>query len=97
MKSLVKAVGHHPDVIWDVIDGAVTVCHTGTGAFYRFNESAAVIWQALGEGNADAAVRALENKYPELDLATAQRVVEDFISSMQTAGLIDVAGASMGN
>ena len=91
-----RAVGHHPDVIWDAIDGAVTVCHTGTGAFYRLNDSAAVIWEALGEGTADAAVRALQNTYPELDLATAQRVVADFISSMQAAGLIDAADASLG-
>jgi hypothetical protein len=88
----VSGVSDHPEVIWDVIDGAITLCHTGTGAFYRLNDSAAVIWEALSEGTADAAVCALEKTYPDLDQTAALQVVGEFIESMVAAGLIDRVG-----
>lgn len=48
--SLDCAYRHNPDMAWRRIDDESVVLDLKTSAYYSLNETASMIWEALGEG-----------------------------------------------
>ena len=83
----------HPLVIWDEVDGVLTLCHTESTELFRLNEVGAVIWQACdGLASVGEWVEQLGKLYPEEGAELLAREVDTFCASLHAAGLIVPAG-----
>ena len=63
----------NPDVIWDEVDGVLTLCETISGEFFSLNETGALIWKACA-ANASFAqiVEQLAMAYPDESIGPAR-------------------------
>ena len=81
------------EVISDVVDGVMTLCHTGSVEYFRLNETGALIWSAcLERASTDVIVERLAAEYPDTSVDTLRGEVSEFLSSLVEAGLIEVVG-----
>jgi hypothetical protein len=78
-----------PDVIWDQIDGVMTLCCTVTGEFFTMNAVGDLIWQVCDECTDAEIVDRVAEVYDE-DRELLEAEVRRFVVSMAEFGLIRV-------
>jgi hypothetical protein len=76
------------EVIWDQIDGATVLCHTETGEFFRLNRVGSFIWEACNECTISSLIEQLLTIYPTEDHKQITAHLQQFIQSLENAGLL---------
>jgi hypothetical protein len=77
----------NPRVIWDVVDGVMTLCHLGSTEIYSLNETGAAVWEACDD-TPEAILSRVREQYPDQASETIDATVRDFLSALETASLI---------
>ena len=54
----------NPRVIWDVVDGVMTLCHLGSTEIYSLNETGAAVWEACDD-TPEAILSRVREQYPD--------------------------------
>ncbi len=80
-------VVRNPRVIWDVVDGVMTLCHLNSTEYYDLNETGAAVWAACDDTR-EAIVRRVRERYPDQASSTIDATVHDFLNTLEAAGLI---------
>ncbi|HEX8860434.1 MAG TPA: PqqD family protein [Actinomycetes bacterium] len=78
------------DVIWDRVDGTMTLCHLGTGQLMRLNETGSLLWEACEASTVDELVERLTALYPEESKELVAEAVSAFVVSLAEAELIEL-------
>jgi hypothetical protein len=81
------ALRHNPEVIWDRVDGEMTLCDTRSGEFYRLNPTGAFIWEAC-DASQEEIVKRLSAAYPDQSRGVLERDVSAMIRSLEAEGLV---------
>jgi hypothetical protein len=77
------------DVIWDEIDGVVTLCNTETIDFFKLNEVAGFIWKACcSKCSRSDIIMGLGALYPGERLEKLVEETNTFLSALAEAGLL---------
>jgi len=79
------------DVLVHEEDGDAFLLHVGSGRYFGLNRSGLVIWEALVAG-ADP-VAALQQRWPDVPVATCEADVATLVAALRTAGLVRALGA----
>jgi len=79
-----------PQVIWDVVDGVMVLCHTDSAEFFELNPTGAIVWSVCDENIIDDVVERLQEAYPSEDHERLTADVWDLIRSLQEAGLVQL-------
>jgi hypothetical protein len=78
-----------PEVIWDEVDGVMTLCHLETNEHFQCNEVGALIWRAFdNRTTVDDLVDHLAEVYPEEEREFLAEEVASFMASLQQARLV---------
>jgi hypothetical protein len=78
-----------PGVIWDEVDGVMTLCHLDTNEHFECNEVGALIWKAFDDrATVDEFVDHLAEIYPEEERAFLAEEVASFMTSLEQARLV---------
>jgi hypothetical protein len=86
-------ITQHTDVISDVVDGVMTLCHTGTTSYFELNETGAEIWRACAaQVTSDDLVAHLAAVYPEEDELKLRAEVDRFVGALGEQGLLRTEG-----
>jgi hypothetical protein len=81
---------HNPQVIWDVVDGVMVLCHTASNTFFELNQTGALVW-SMCDGSAVAAViERLRAAYPHEDRDQVAIDVRNIILALEEARLLEV-------
>lgn len=80
------------DVIWDRVDGVMTLCHLGTGEFSRLNETGAMLWEACDASTIEELVAFLMVRYPDERKERLAEAVAVFVASLEETELIELRG-----
>jgi hypothetical protein len=75
-------------VIWDRVDGATLLCHTGRVEFFKLNDTGALIWGLCDGRTAGEIVEALCRHYPDANRELIQGFVLDYLSALDKEGLL---------
>ena len=87
----------NPSVLWDEVDGVMTLCHTETVEYYRLDEVGSLIWKIVDErATVDGIAKHLAEIYPDEAIEFLAKEVECFISSLEEAGLVGKQGPNEG-
>ena len=76
-------------VIWDVVNGATTLCHTEKAEFFTVNHTRAAIWDVCEGRTVDQIVAEIRARYPEADETRAATLVRDYIDLLEKEGLVE--------
>jgi Coenzyme PQQ synthesis protein D (PqqD) len=76
-------------VIWDVVNGATTLCHTEKAEFFTVNHTGAAIWDACEGRTVDQIVAEIRARYPKADEAEATTLVRGYIDLLEKEGLVE--------
>jgi hypothetical protein len=82
-----------PHVIHESIDGEVIVINLATGAYYSLKDSAAALWQVIGEpsgAHERELVEELADRY-DASVQTLEAAVEPFLAELEREGLVSRA------
>ena len=71
-----------PEVIWDEVDGVLTICDTASGEMFSLNPTAALIWSAGTDGDAGEVVDRLAAMHPDQDRAALAADVSAFAATL---------------
>jgi hypothetical protein len=78
---------------WREVDGEVVALDTPAERYLAANRTGSVLWAALADGTTrDELVALLLDSY-EIDRATAEHDVDDFLTELRRHGLLDEATA----
>ncbi|HEY0379562.1 MAG TPA: PqqD family protein [Pyrinomonadaceae bacterium] len=81
----------NPEVIWDEVDGVMTLCHTGRVEYFHLNDTGGVIWQTCTSADSVEGVAAEVSKiYPEEDPTELRREVDQFLRALEDASLLTI-------
>jgi hypothetical protein len=84
-------VSVNPEVIWDEVDGVMTLCHTGRVEYFNLNETGGVIWRTCTSLNSVESIMTEVSKiYPDEDPAELRREVDQFLRALEEASLLTV-------
>jgi Coenzyme PQQ synthesis protein D (PqqD) len=87
----VSTFSRKPSVIFDVVDGKMTLCNLDDGDFFELNDTAAKIWLAcVGHCTADQLTSAIAGTYRGEDSSRLASDVGSFIDMLCEAGLLSV-------
>lgn len=78
-----------PDVIWDEVDGRMTVYNLTTHALLELNATAAVVWQQLAMGTGLDPVQILSLRYPDVEPSIIARDISAVLDQFVEAGLAE--------
>lgn len=76
------------EVIWDRVDGATVLCHTGTVEFFKLNDTGAFIWSLCDGGTQEEVIAAVCKQYPMADQERITVLVQDYVSALTSGGLL---------
>jgi len=77
-------------VIWDEVNGVMTLCHTGTVEFFHLDEVGSLIWRACGVKSTIADIlKPLAEVYPEEEGNRLMQEINCFVSSLEEARLLE--------
>lgn len=82
------------EVIWDRIDGATVLCHTGTVEFYRLNNTGAAIWDLCDGRTMEEVIAALCAQYPSAEGERMAALVRDYTPLLAKEGLLEISHAN---
>jgi Coenzyme PQQ synthesis protein D (PqqD) len=78
-----------PEVIFDMVDGAMTLCETRRVEFFRLNETGSLIWSACGPNATSAELtERLAEVYVEESWDSLHSAVTDFLNQLASNGLL---------
>lgn len=78
-----------PDVIWDDVDGVLTLCETVSGELFTFNETGAIIWKACAANSSfDGILEELTVAYPDEGSDRLTMELNEFIRDLLKSGLL---------
>ncbi len=81
---------HSPLIIWDVVDGQTTLCHTRTGRFFELSGAGALIWTACDGNSVEFIVERLADTYGREHRDQLAADVNTFLSALEKTGLVEV-------
>jgi hypothetical protein len=86
-----KTFSHNPEIIFDDVDGVLTLCDTGTSEFFKLNEVGSMIWRVCDEEKKlGEIVDRIREAYPEESPELLWREVDEFVVELAEAGLLVV-------
>ena len=78
-----------PEVIWDEVDGVMTLCHLEMNEHFQCNEVGALIWKAFdNRATVEELVEHLAEIYPEEERGFLAEEVASFMASLEQARLV---------
>jgi Coenzyme PQQ synthesis protein D (PqqD) len=77
-----------PAVLWDVVDGVVTLCDTRSGEVFELNGTAGLLWSRCENTAPEALVALLVALYPTQDVARLHADVESLVLQLTAAALL---------
>jgi hypothetical protein len=77
----------NPEVIVTELDDELVLLNPRTQAMFTLNGTGKIIWQNLGQHNADEIAVKITEAF-EIDLETAEKDVTALLETLQTAGLL---------
>jgi hypothetical protein len=84
-----KTFLQNPEVIFDDVDGVLTLCDTGTSEFFKLNHVGSMIWRVCDkEKNLEEIVEWIHGAYPEESPELLLREVDEFVVELAEAGLL---------
>jgi hypothetical protein len=91
--AMAKTVLHRNDaVIWDVVNGSTTLCHTDRAEFFTVNHTGAAIWELCEGRTVDELIAEIGSRYPEADGKSISTLVEDYLGHLEKEGLLERKG-----
>ena len=78
-----------PQVIWDMIDGVMVLCHTESNEFFELNQTGAIVWSVCDERGLEDVVERIREAYPNEDHDRLTTDVRDLILSLEEASLLE--------
>jgi hypothetical protein len=75
-------------VIWDRVDGATLLCHTGRVEFFKINDTGALIWGLCDGRTAEEIIQALCRQYPNANGDVITGLVLDYLSALKKEELL---------
>jgi hypothetical protein len=85
-----RTIRHNPQVIWDVVDGVLVLCHTASNAFFELNQTGALVWRMCDGSAVEAIVERLRAAYPHEDRDQVTIDVGNIILALEEARLLEV-------
>lgn len=82
-------ITHHPQVIWDQVDGKTVICHLDTAEFFYMNSISARVWQICNGCSVDNVVEHIYASSPQGDYEQLKLEIQQFILSLEAAGLVE--------
>lgn len=82
------AVQRSPAVIWDRVDGAVTLCNPETAELFRLNETGGVIWELCDGRTVGEILTAVAARYPSVRRERLEGTVHEYLAMLSGEGLI---------
>ena len=73
----------NPQVIWDVVDDVMVLCHTGSGEFFDLNETAAFLWSICEDRSMEDLMQSLRAEYPDVDGELIDADCRELIASLE--------------
>lgn len=85
-----EPVIHRNDaVVWDVVNGMTTLCHTGTAEFFTLNQTGALIWELCEGRTVDELIAEIGSRYPAADGKSIGAPIRDYLVQLEKEGLVD--------
>lgn len=79
----------NPEVIWDEVDGVVTLCHTGRVEYFHLDETGGVIWRSCAALNSiESVIAEISRTYPDENTEYLSQEVDQFLHALEDAGLL---------
>jgi hypothetical protein len=85
-----RTIRHNPQVIWDVVDGVMVLCHTASNAFFELNQTGALVWRLCDGSAVEAVVERLRAAYPYEDRDQVALDIQTIILALEEARLVEV-------
>jgi len=80
---------HNPYVIWDEVDGTMTLFHLETREFFHLDEVGEYIWKGCdGSSTVETIVSRLAEEYPTEPPERIKQEVHSFVSLLHDARLL---------
>jgi hypothetical protein len=76
-------------VIWDVVHGVTTLCHTEKAEFFTLNHTGAAIWDICEGRTLDEIIVEIRARYPNADETKVTTLVPDYVDLLEKEGLIE--------
>lgn len=84
-----KTFSHNAEIIFDDVDGVLTLCDTRTSEFFMLNEVGSMIWRVCDEEKeVGEIVERIREAYPEESPEALLREVDEFVVELAEAGLL---------
>ncbi len=82
-------ISPEPDVLVAHLAGEAVLLNLRDKNYYRLNETAAFIWQAIEAGESREAIVELVTNHFEVDATTATLEIDNLLVQLQSRGLIN--------
>lgn len=82
-------VRRNPHIIWDLVDGVPSFCHTENAELFGMNAIGHFIWEICDGITIDEIVKRLSIIYPDEELERLAPEVRRFILQLEEFGLIE--------
>jgi hypothetical protein len=79
------------EVIWDSVDGRMTVCNVNSGDLIELSQTAGYVWEACEGRTADEITAILQILYPYIDVERLASDVRDFLEVLIDAALLELS------
>lgn len=86
-----ERLSRRPNVIWDDVDGTMTLCDTDTGAFLELNDPGAVVWRLCEGRSVQEIATALHSKHSGVKLHEVYADVEAFTTTLVAGRFLEIA------
>jgi hypothetical protein len=87
----------NPDVIWDEVDGVLTLCETSSGEFFSLNDTGALIWKACAaKASFRQIVEQMADAYSDESTERLQMELCEFILVLRESCLLSGVGSGEG-
>jgi hypothetical protein len=81
-------VQRSPAVIWDRVDGAVTLCNPETAELFRLNEAGGMIWELCDGRTREEILIAVAARYPSVPRERIEGTIHEYLAMLAGEGLI---------
>jgi Coenzyme PQQ synthesis protein D (PqqD) len=81
-------IRHAPEIFSDTVDGAVVVCHGGSGRMCSLNSTAAFIWRHCDDRSPDELINLVSAAFPNQPRDEVAADTRQFVATLTDKGLL---------
>jgi hypothetical protein len=90
----VQRVKRRDDVIWDLVDGTMTLYQLTFGELFELSGTGGFVWDLCAGQTTDTIISSLLEVYPDQPMGKLSADVLAYLRTLEAAGLIEMTSTS---